>query len=423
MTATSDQREQAGREWLQWVAAQVQQAANLEQQGQYDEAQRAIQACVDRAISERKPLFIDHYTDMLMVKAFCHASQQQWAEAMPIYQQVERVLQRAEGWHGTLPDGLFIAVTQSHDPTPRLAAVYDSMALAHDRQGQTAQAQDLYQTAIALFKQADLAPGALQVYRHLLMGQQQRQEWQALQTTSQEMLTLANELDDLLGRIAAWQFLAQANVNLNRLPDAKTLLEKVVSAERRIGHPDLPRDEMLLQQLSALLQQQGSGAQHANASPPAVPVLLTDAVRVLSEFAAAHAGPSSEVVGEREEKRLFGLLGSKRVPVETIHWQVEIEEMYTFRPGGQAGNIPGAVLDLQQEPPTIIRVTVEDSAYQVIIMVERQVPGVSQPVMAAAVDERVTVEPGRLRAFLEGLLEQGVLVKAGHQLRYVSKES
>jgi hypothetical protein len=153
--------------------------------------------------------------------------------------------------------------------------------------------------------------------------------------------------------------------------------------------------------------------------------MLQVAAEVLAEFAYSHCGHPGEIV-EETKKSLWGLI-SRKVATEKFRWIVGIDEMQIFSKNEAQEVIsetqPGAVLDLQQSPETIIRITLKNSEqYLLTIMAEKRIPNFSQQTWTAMISETIPMNPVLLKEQLETFLQQGILVKENNRLRYTGKE-
>ncbi|NJL58358.1 MAG: tetratricopeptide repeat protein [Desulfobacteraceae bacterium] len=153
--------------------------------------------------------------------------------------------------------------------------------------------------------------------------------------------------------------------------------------------------------------------------------MLQVAAEVLAEFAYSHCGHPGEIV-EETKKSLFGLI-SRKVATEKFRWIVGIDEMQIFSKNKAQEVIsetqPGAVLDLQQSPEAIIRITLKNSEqYFITLMTEKKIPNFSQQTWTSMVSETIPMNPVLLKETLEKFLNQGILVKENNRLRYTGKE-
>ena len=389
----------------------------LTQQRQFKEAFSVFESCFELAAQQRLPLLIDQFVDIMMSIGFCYADLRDWDKALETYGRIEAALKQEQDWFQSIPSGVGIAVPESYDPSLHLAALYDSMGLAYDNLNQGSKAMAYYQRAIEIYQKFDRKQQAAQTWFHFGVGCQRREDWANLQLAGENRLSLCTEIDDIEGKISALQFLAQAYVNQGNSLETAKYLKLVVEAEKQIGHPDLARDEQMLEDFTAFLRQKGiTGADAVSQK------LLAKAVQVLREFAHSHCGPDREDV-TRTKEVLWGLI-SRQITKEEVYWAVSIEKLQEFRSDGAPGMIPGAVLDLRQDPETVIRVTLNNSEeYTVMIMVEKEIDGVSHryEALVSTVWEVVPADSSSLKELLNGFLQQGILVKEGNQLRYGGK--
>jgi len=113
---------------------------------------------------------------------------------------------------------------------------------------------------------------------------------------------------------------------------------------------------------------------------------LDRAARVLEEFAYSHCGPGHK-------------------------WKVELRRRYALNPHGRRCLYDAAFLDLCQDPPAFIELTLEGNHYTVRLMVNRPVSGVSPTCLSEVTSQSIPAQADALLKLLDRFIEIGLLVK------------
>ncbi len=265
------------------------QAEALAAQKKFSDALKAFQACLDFSAQQHTPLLIDQFVDLWMRMAFCHADLNRPGEALRVYHILEAVLKhwveavhsgqaiddwmRAHNaevdWQNLVPEGVTFVIPQSFDPRPALAAVYESMGLAHDNAGHPEDALAAYQQAIEWHTQLGQLARAAQTWKYRAGGCQRRQEWPALQHAAEGMLAAYQSLGDLNGLLDSYTLLFLAALNQRDVLGAIDNLRHAIDLEREANHPFLTRDEKTLGDLLANLRRAATGGKPAAKPLPA----------------------------------------------------------------------------------------------------------------------------------------------------------
>jgi hypothetical protein len=99
-------------------------------------------------------------------------------------------------------------------------------------------------------------------------------------------------------------------------------------------------------------------------------------------------------------------------------WKVELREVYKFRPNQPPLAMNAALLDLCQTPQAFVQLTVVPNEYEIRLMVERPVPGVTRTALSQVSLETISAQSDKLMELLNRMLATGILVKFGNQLQY-----
>jgi tetratricopeptide (TPR) repeat protein len=222
-------------------------------QRQFQLALEDFKACLAIAATNQVPLYIEQFVNILMEIAFCYADLLNRAEAFRTYSIIERVLKREHDWFRFIPKEVQLLMPADYNPMPQLARLYESLAIAFDNSDEYARAVEYYQQAIDIFMQLGDKPRAAQTWHYVAMGRRRCQDWTNLELAGENLLALHEPVGNLNGMIEAWQCLAQARMNQGYALDMLEYQKRAVAAERQLHHPDLARDEKVLDDFNASL--------------------------------------------------------------------------------------------------------------------------------------------------------------------------
>lgn len=460
---------------LAQIQQQIKQADELEHARRVDEALAAYQACLDDAARNHSPMTGDMLAQIWLGMGFCHADRDDWMGALEWYHRAEavtlstpqfnpdlqstQVQDNAQRWTPFVPDGINVLSLPWDMAQSDLATLYDSMALAYDNSNQPMWAARYYDRSADIFiALADTAREA-KTWMHQAIGYQRRQEWFNLEVVGYKYLRACERLDDKPQMLTARRWLAQSQVNQQRLftalehlgqavllgrelndpntgPDEKTLgdmfhsvrarviatghvepLQMLVKAETIAGSPTLEEDSALL----ATQMQAQTSSLLAGAEPEGPIASLEEAGAILERFALRHCGPSQPA-----PKGAAGLFSGRRAEraksPERHAWEVTRQEMDLYRKNEHGERVhvsePCMSLKFAGRPEVVISVFLNPPTCDVVLMQEINIPSRGDTGFTTVSRKTVQSRHELLQDCLNGLILQGLFVKTSAGLRY-----
>lgn len=290
---------------------------------------------------------------------------------------------------------------------------------------------------------------------HQCVGYRRREEWFNLEAVAYKYLRAAERLGDRPQMLSARRWLAQSQINQQRVftalehlgqlvllgreisdpkasSDEKTLrdliqmvrprlissnkaevLQMLVSAETIAGFPSLDSDKALLAELT---HNQPIPPQ-AGAEPEGPLTSLDEAGYLLHRFALRHCGPP-----QRTAKGLAAVFAGKTHAPERHDWDVSKQEMnlYNKDASGQLTHksAPCMSLHFAGKPEVVVNVFLNEPACDVVLMQEMELKGTRETAFLARFQRTVDARQELVNDCLNELILEGIFVKTSAGMRY-----
>lgn len=225
----------------------------LQAQGQHDKALQAFMSCM----KSTDVLGVMQYQDIMMCIAFCYADLLQFEQAIATYGKLEQVMSFEGEWYKAL--GKLKLLVPADFPTSDTAVIikaklYDSMGIAYDRMGQSAEAKSYFGKAIRNYRQLNNLEAIANTFNMMAGGYQVREDWEGMKKLAEYILTVADKFDaegkNGMGiRFAGWRMMVQSTTNLRDLKTSIVYQEKIVDFMRQTNHPNLQNVVMILEMM------------------------------------------------------------------------------------------------------------------------------------------------------------------------------
>ncbi len=392
-----DQSHNRAQQYQAALEQQYRRALALKERQQFDAAIAAFEQCFAVAVQYGAPFTLPQYVDVMLMIGFCHADQHHWKQALEVYHTLESVLNQEGEWFRQIPRGLKLAVQPDFDFAFALATVAESIGLAYDNDGQPERSRPYFRSSIATYLKLDMKPRAAKTFYFFGVGCARHSRWDDLAMAGDKLFNLGVALDDVNYQVEGLHFGIQAAANRNQ-PDALvTYLEQVIAIERRVGHPDLRKDEQLLASVRSRVGKTSGGGSSAGG-------LLDRVQQTVVRFAAAACKCR---VAQLDNGAFVGLRDGSNQRC----WAVVIDEMTDATAAGFGESQRGVELHLVQSPSAMVQVREADSGRLVVrIGVEWQVPNVNKTGLMILHTETIDANADQLARTLQDFMKAGRLV-------------
>lgn len=246
---------------LLMIWSSIQEADQLEANGQVDEAEDSYRNCLKMAVLLNTPLPFEAITHIWLGIGFCYASRKNWAEALAWYHRIEALIfstptfnsapqsekakANAQKWVPHLQPGLKVML-DGDTAEETLANLCDSIALAYDNKKELEKAKTYYQRSYNIYGKLNKPDRQALVCFHQAVGLEHRREWAELEQVAQKQYEAAVKAQNKQLLLYAARFLGYATGNQGRPFKTMEYLAEAILLGRERKDPQAKRDEELL---------------------------------------------------------------------------------------------------------------------------------------------------------------------------------